>query len=312
MMDFIEDCDYLTLKQLRHYHKSRPYGSFLYIMNWEPGSMQKIPGLFRSQIALPQDHGSWVFILSPLIIGLFAGGQFSAASLALVIAALAAFLIRQPVTIAIKAYSGRRPRSDLPAARFWMGVYGALVVLSIAELVVLGDDFVLYLGIPAAPVFAWHLWLVSRRDERRQVGIKILATGVLALAAPAAFWIGKGAYEPLGWILWILTWFQSAASIVYAYLRLEQRGWKSSPALQARLKAGTRAIAFTMFNLILALVLGIFQVIPGLVFSAFLVQAVETLWGATNPAVGAKPVAIGMRQLIVSTIFTILFILTWR
>lgn len=274
--------------------------------------MQKKPALFRSQIALPQDHGSWVFILSPLIIGLFAGGQFSAASLTLVIAALAAFLIRQPVTIAIKAYSGRRPRSDLPAARFWMGVYGALVVLSIAELVVLGDGFVLYLGIPAAPVFAWHLWLVNRRDERRQVGIEILATGVLALAAPAAFWIGKGAYDPLGWLLWILTWFQSAASIVYAYLRLEQRGWKSSPALQVRLKAGTRAIAFTMLNLILALVLGIFQVIPGLVFSGFLVQAVETLWGATNPAIGAKPVAIGMRLLIVSTIFTILFILTWR
>ena len=267
---------------------------------------------FRHQIALPQDHGSWVFLLSPLIIGLFAGRVFSAASLALVIAALAAFLIRQPMTVAIKAYSGRRPRSDLPAARFWMVIYGTVVLLSVAELVILGETYVLYLGIPAAPVFAWHLWLVSRREERRQAGVEIMATGVLALAAPAAYWIGKDGYFPLGWVLWILTWFQSAASIAHAYLRLEQREWKSIPDLGTRIQAGKRAIAYTVFNFALALALGAFGVIQGLVWIPYLLQALETLWGTVKPAIGAKPVAIGIRQLIVSTGFTILFLLTWR
>jgi hypothetical protein len=32
----------------------------------------------------------------------------------------------------------------------------------------------------------------------------------------------------------------------------------------------------------------------------------------SDPAVGAKPVTIGTRQLIVSILFTILFIITWR
>ena len=118
----------------------------------------KTLSVFRRQIALPQDHGSWVFLFSPLSIGLFAGKTFSAATLALLVAAIAAFLIRQPVTIAIKAYSGRRPRIDLPAARFWMIVYGALILLSVAELVILGETYVLLLAIPAAPVFGWHLW----------------------------------------------------------------------------------------------------------------------------------------------------------
>jgi O-antigen/teichoic acid export membrane protein len=281
-------------------------------MSLEVNPMPNTPSIFRRQIALPQDHGSWVFILGPLITGLFAGGQFSAASLALVLAAMAAFLIRQPVTAAIKAYSGRRPRSDLPAARFWMGVYGTLVVLCITELAVLGDTYVIYLGIPVIPVFAWHLWLVSRRDERRQSGIEILATGVLALAAPAAYWIGKGAYQPVGWLLWILVWSQSAASIVYAYLRLEQRGWKPNPALKIRFKAGARAISYAIFNLFLALALGFFQIIPMFVFSAFLVQALETVYGTVYPAIGAKPVSIGTRQLIVSIIFTVLFITNWR
>ena len=74
----------------------------------------------RRHIALPGEHGAWVFILSPLLIGLFAGGRWTAASAYLVLAAMFAFLIRQPVTVAVKAYSGRRSKRDLPAARFWM------------------------------------------------------------------------------------------------------------------------------------------------------------------------------------------------
>jgi hypothetical protein len=274
--------------------------------------MSKAANIFRPQIALPQDHGAWVFILSPLFIGLYTGGQFSAASLALVVAAMAAFLIRQPVTVAIKAYSGRRPRSDLPAARFWMVVYGALILLSVSELVALGEAYILYLAIPALPIFAWHLWLVSRREERRRAGIEILATGVLALSAPAAYWVAKGGYEPLGWLLWLLTWFQSAASIISTYLRLEQRQWKSVPTLEMRFKAGNRALEYTTFNLLLSFGLSALHIIPGWVWLAYLLQAAETLWWALNPAIGAKPVAIGMRQLLVTSLFTILFIIAWR
>ncbi|MFN2236858.1 MAG: hypothetical protein ACK2U1_21730 [Anaerolineales bacterium] len=80
--------------------------------------------------------------------------------------------------------------------------------------------FVLYLSIPGVFVFGWHLWLVSQRAERRQIGVEIVASGVLALSAPAAYWTSVGETDPLGWWLWILTWLQSAASIVYAYLVL--------------------------------------------------------------------------------------------
>jgi hypothetical protein len=267
--------------------------------------------LFQKHIAIPQDHGSWVFLLSPLLIGLFAGKIFSAASLALIVAAMAAFLIRQPLTVAVKVYSGRRPKSDLPVARFWMLIYGVIGLASVVALLLLGYTILAWLAVPAVPVFAWHLWLVSKREERRQAGVEILATGVLALAAPAAYWIGQNAYDPLGWILWILTWFQSAASIVYAYLRLEQREWRATPALADRFRAGWRALAYTGFNLGLASVLGAFGIIPGLVWAAYLLQFGETLFGTVRPAIGAKPVQVGMRQLTVSSLFTLLFILAW-
>ena len=71
-----------------------------------------------------------------------------------------------------------------------------------AALALQGFWYLLLLAIPALPVFGWHLWLVSRRRERRQPGVEIVGAGVLALAAPAAYWVGRGAPEPLGWWLW--------------------------------------------------------------------------------------------------------------
>lgn len=266
----------------------------------------------RKQIFLPQDHGSWVFIFSPLLIGLFAGGRFSIASAYLVIAALCAFLIRQPLTMAVKAYAGRRAKTDVPAARFWILVYGFIIVFSLLGLIRTGYLFILYLAVPSAPVFAWHLWLVSRREERRQVNVEIIATGVLSLIAPAAYWVGIGRYDPAGWWLWILTWLQSAASIVYAYLRLEQRSLPDLPERASMWRMGRPAFAWTSFGLASVLGLGLAAVLPRFLFVPYLLQWAETIWGIFHPAVGWKPTRIGIRQLIVSTLWTILFLATWR
>ena len=271
-----------------------------------------MPTIFKKQIFLPQDHGSWVFIFSPLLIGLFAGGRFTLASLSLVAAAIAAFLIRQPITMMVKSYSGRRPKEDLPAARAWVVVYSVVAFAALVGLIAQGYAYLLYLAVPGAPVFAWHLWLVSRRVERRQAGVEIVAIGVLSLAAPAAYWVGRGGYDPTGWWLWALVWMQSAASIVYAYLRLEQREQAQVPEGSAQWRMGFRPALYTSFNLAASLALGLGSVLPRFIFIPYLVQWMETLWGITHPATGWKPTRIGIRQLIVSTLWTILFMVFWR
>ncbi len=262
-------------------------------------------------IALPQDHGSWVFLFSPLLIGLFAGHSWSWPGLLLVIAALAAFLLRQPVSMAVKAYSGRRPRRDLRPAYLWTAVYALAGLLALAGLIALGYSFVLYLALPGIPVFAWHLYLVSRRAERRQIGVEIVGSGVLALAAAAAFWVGRGYADPMGWVLFGLAWLQSAASIVYAYLRLEQRLLEARPERRTALRMGRRALAYTTFNLLLVGALSASGFLPPLLAAPYALQWGETLWGIFNPAIKVKPTRIGLRQLAVSTTFTVLFILCW-
>lgn len=267
---------------------------------------------FRKHILLPQDHGSWVFIFSPLLVGIFAGNQFTLVSLILVVAVVAAFLIRQPVTIAIKVYAGRRTRGDLPAALVWITVYGIILALALYALITAGFGYMLILGLAGVLVLAWHLWLISQRQERRQVNVEIIATGVLSLAAPAAYWVGMGRYEPTGWWLWVLVWLQTAASIVHAYMRLEQRELRAMPVYRDLWKMGLPALIFTTLNLIMTLSLGLASSLPPLLFVPYLLQWLETVWGVFHPAIRWKPTQIGIRQLIVSTLWTMLFIVTWR
>jgi hypothetical protein len=265
---------------------------------------------FRRHVAVPSDHGSWVFLVSPLLIGLFAGGRVDTPTAYLLVAAICGFLIRQPITIAVKIFSGRRSREDLDAALFWIIAYSLVGLLHILGLVIRGFDYVLYLLVPAAPVFVWYLILVSRRAERRQMMLEVVASGALALTAPAAMWVGLGRYDSLGWMLWLLTWAQSAASIVYTYVRLEQR---VRPVEEAAVVPHVRtAILLASFNLIAVIGLWVFARISPWLVLAFVPQWLEVLWGVRHPATGQKPKTIGMRQLAISTLYTALFLVGVR
>jgi len=175
----------------------------------------------------------------------------------------------------------------------------------------MGYTPILFLAVPALPVFAWHLWLVSRRSERRQPRVEIAGSGVLALVAPAAYWVGTGQYDPIGWLLWGLAWMQAGVSIYYAYLRLQQRVWTDVPKTSQCWLAGRTIVFGAAAALLLVSLLAVFKIVPPWLPLAFGVQFAETVWGTFRPAVKAKPTHIGVRQLIVSTLFTIVFIATW-
>lgn len=267
--------------------------------------------LFRRHLALPQDHGSWVFLLSPLLIGLFAGGRWSGTSFWVVLGAFAGFLIRQPILVWIKILAKRKARRDLSTALFWMMVYGFIGLVAVIGLVTSGVGYVLWLVVPALPVFVWYLALVYRRAERRQMGVEIVGSGTLALAAAAAYWAGKGEMSSIGWWLWVLTWLQSAASIVYAYLRLEQRVWTQAQNARERVRVGSRAALYATFNLVGSAILSVLGWFSPWLWLPYLVQWGETIWGITHPAMGVKPTSIGFRQLAVSVLFTVVFIIVW-
>lgn len=277
-------------------------------INLQSVSLRK--ALKAKHIAIPGEHGAWIFLFSPLLIGLAIGG-FSRGSLPLVSALLAAFLIRQPMTIIVKVLSGRRSKKDLYPAILWMTIYSGILIASLVALLLLKYQFVFYLAVPAIPVFVWHLWLVSKRAERRQKLIEIVAGGVLALAAPAAYWVGLERYAPLGWLLWALAWLQVAGTILSAYLRLHQRQLRVMPTQVELLKMSALALIFNTFLFAGVGLLAIMGWVPSFLPIAFLIQPLEVIWGTFHPAISVSPVRIGIRQLMISSLFTLVFIITW-
>ena len=118
--------------------------------------------------------------------------------------------------------------------------------------------------------------------------------------------------DPGGWLLWLLVWAQSAASILHAYMRLEQRALTALPSLAHRFRMGRGALLLSSLNVVVAAVLGAIALAPQWIAAPFAVQLTETLLGVLIPAMGRKPRQIGTRQLVVSTLFTVVFILIWR
>ena len=146
---------------------------------------------------------------------------------------------------------------------------------------------------------------INMLDEAHKA--HVLASGTLALAAPAAYWISTGGADPTGWWLWALTWLQSAASIVYAFLRLDQRVLKETLSRQEKFsKMGRRALMYSGFNLMLALVAGAAGWLSSWLWVPYLLQFAEVVWGISNlPPGGNQPrsASVNWRYLVSSRYF---------
>ena len=221
----------------------------------------------------------------------------------LAIAALAGFLVRQPATILIKVRAGRRPSHDVRPSLAWAAVDLILLGSATAGLVAGGHSRILILAAPGLLVFAWHLWLVHRREDRGQMGIEIVGAGVLALAAPAAYWVCGGSSAGLPWLLWLLCWLQSAASIVLVTLRLGYRKRETAPPFRARAREGWRSLLYHGFNGVLAAALALAGWIPVPMAGGFLLMMLDAVDAIARPPIGVPPTRIGLRQLLASGLF---------
>lgn len=263
--------------------------------------------LLRRHLILPPEHGAWIWLGGPFLVGVAAAKSLTPDALLCGAAALAAFFARQPATLLVKMLAGRRSKRDLGPALVWLVVDGAAAAALACWLAFRGHVQILLLALPALPVFAWYLWLVTRRAERHQAGVEIVAAGVLSLAGPAGYWASGGESPTLPWILWGVMWFQAAASIVFVQLRLDQRHWADWGPLGLRLRRGGRAFSYSAFNALVALAGWRFlAVIPGWAVVGYILMLADVVEGVLRPALGVPPSRVGIRQGISSGVFVAL------
>lgn len=276
----------------------------------ESGRPEKLwSALGRKHIALPQQHGAWAMWLGPFVVGIAVGGGSNWALGWLTVAMTGAFLALQPLTVLVKVLAGRRPREERAPALFWTAAYGALAALGAAGLALTGAAGVVWLALPALPVLAWQLWLVARRAERGQMWAESLGAGVLALSAPAAQAVAAGGFSRLSLVLWALCALQAVGAIVYVYLALDYRRMKAAPPPAERVRLAQGPLVWNAAGLLAAAGLALAGWAPPLTPAAFALMLAETLYGSVlRPAVGVKPVVIGVRQTVVTALFSLLLI----
>jgi hypothetical protein len=269
------------------------------------------PRWLKKIYALPAEHGAWALWLGPFAVGAGVGGWNGLPTLLLLLTQLFAFLARQPLVILVKALSGRRARDDAAPALLWLAIYAALAAILGLALVAMGYVQLLWAVVPIAPMLLWQVWLVRERAER-QMTIELAGSGMLALAAPTAYYVATGALDATAFLLWALCWLQSAAAIVYVYLRLAQRRLSEMPPLPERWRMGRRAILYAAANFAGACALAIGQIVPPLTPVAFAAMLAQAIGGAREPCVGARPQRIGFAQVAATAIFAALLIIAYR
>jgi hypothetical protein len=191
-------------------------------------------------------------------------------------------------------------------------IYGIFFLCSLGLLIYFQQTYmILVMALPAVGMLAWQFVLVVRRNERKQKLFEVLSTGLLAFIAAAILWVGKSPFDKEGLLLWLFLFLQSAASIFYAYTRLEQRVWKGSKPIKERVAVSASTLFFTVVNLMFCVALGLFGWVRPYLWFAFSIQFLETIYSLFKPATSYKPTQIGLRQTGVSVLFLVLLIIFW-
>lgn len=183
--------------------------------------------LKQYKIILPSEHGSWSLMIVPFLTGagvaaaVGSADRLAAAGIGLcLLAVLALFLARQPLTLWIRIARGKGPKSRLSEARFWTVLLATIGGAAGIGLLVLGRWPLLWLAIPAAGVLSITLAIQAIRGPRLLV-TELVGVAGLALGAPAAYASAAGWLDGSAWLVWGLAALHSVISVLYVRLRID-------------------------------------------------------------------------------------------
>jgi hypothetical protein len=229
---------------------------------------------------MPAEHGSWSWLLVPYFVGLLVAGQWNVTAWLVLSGGLAGFLMRQPATVAMRARAGRGRKADGGPATAWTLLLGAIVLASLAGLLLVDRLDLLWLLLPLALVLVFYL-LASRQRQAsvRSLSMELAGAVGLATSAPAAYIAATGHLTDTAWVLWALMAAQNGLGVMYVRLRIaDTRG----RAVKRRPMVWVHGLL-----LLAAAIAAILAIIPWpavIPFAAFLARAI---WAAAR----VRPVA---------------------
>ncbi len=232
---------------------------------------------------IPREHGSWGTFGGLILASLLALGVNANVALSLV-AGVALFLAREPLSQGVRMRYGRRPQPVPKALCFWAGVYLAISGLAGALLIVRGELWgLIWLGLAGAAVLAVHLAIAPQRKLVMSAWGEWIGVLGVSLIIPAIYLAAHETLDAQALGLWLIGLAQVTGPIFYIRLKVRiQARLPEPPPINQRLIAAWRPLLFSVLSLGGAYLLGVWGWVPPLAWLALTPSAIKHLWGALD------------------------------
>ncbi len=273
--------------------------------------------IFVKRLILPGEHGAWVWLLVPFLVGgvVASGlGEVTAngwlALLLVGLGGLSAFLLRQPAAAWQRMRQGRGSRDLAPLAAGWSVGFAAAALLCFGGLLALGRTALLALVGVSAGIFLLYLYAARLgRAGMRALWMEAAGAAGLSLMAPAAVVAVTGQMPAAAWGLWGILAAQNVLAVLYVRLRLADT--KNRPA-GSRPAARRMVIAAHAVGALLVGVAGILNWTPLLTVVPFLAFFLRAWWAAVQPRPVPNVRRFGFLELGIAVLAGCWFILSYQ
>lgn len=257
---------------------------------------------------VPREHGGWGILVFSLALGAGVAGSVTLPWLWLLLTALALFLARYPLTLAVRPI--HRPRSQ---ALFWGAVYlGGAVLAFLPLLFVYRLWWLSLFALALAGYLLADVYLAVSKKQRTAWGEMVSISG-LAMAAPAAYYVSSAVWPAVILYLWLLSFLYHASSVYYVRLKVRHRSLPQFALSWARRwRLGRSLLLYLTVLLVAVLSLGVGGEIPQLAFLAYLPLMGKAIWGALFPSRVASIRVLGWTEVAHGLLFTGLLIAVYR
>ena len=236
-------------------------------------------GMWRKRIIFPAEHGSWAWLLVPFFVGVGVVGVWNTAVSLTLFGSLAAFLMRQPATMWLRARQGRANKTNEPIALAWLLIFGTVAGFCLVALLLLGHGALLWLLLPIAVILL--VYVVAVR-QRRSLWMELAGAAGLAMTAAAVLVVIDGRLHTTALTLWSLLAAQNILGALYVRLRIADTHKRDTNR--------TAVLIPHLLGFLLFLVTGLLKITPllaALPFLGFLIRALG-VWSQPHPIPNIK------------------------
>jgi len=231
---------------------------------------------FRKHLLLPSEHGSWSWLIVPYFVGAIVGGVINLAVLLVFTGSMAAFLLRQPATLWIRAKRGNGRLRDIPILKKIIAILTTIAILSFIGLMAFGLTDLLLLTLPVSLFFILYIFSARQKQSNTRVlGMEVAGSAALALVAPAAMVAATGALSIEAAAIGGLMAAQNVLGVLYVRQRVADTHKRTG---NRQLMLGTHMAVF-----ILTLIATAMQWMPFLAALPALLFLLRALWTYRAP-----------------------------